>query len=264
MVRVRDEEEFLEPSVRSIWDDVDEVVLIDNASTDGTPSIIERLARERPDRVKPFEYPHSLARIGGETLELRSTPEGRRSPRLSATFYNWCVERCTGPFILKWDGDMIALDAMRSALTRWRNGQEAVLKIQGVNVHPDRKHLVTSASTDREALIAELGYPGLPRWVTKLEKDFREARLFPKQGASYGTRTGWTQTLRTPFVRGPFARCVQVLDEVAYLHLKFCKATPLAAYTPDLARIIAANVAVGRALESNWSAELRRWRLLDD
>jgi hypothetical protein len=43
-----------------------------------------------------------------------------------------------------------------------------------------------------------------------------------------------------------------------FLHMKFCKADPWAGYDPDLARVIAGNVALGLALPSDWRRVLER------
>lgn len=52
---VKDEIEFLPLSVASVIDDVDEVVIVDNESTDGTGEVARELAWKYPSKVKVIE-----------------------------------------------------------------------------------------------------------------------------------------------------------------------------------------------------------------
>jgi cellulose synthase/poly-beta-1,6-N-acetylglucosamine synthase-like glycosyltransferase len=61
MLRVKNDEEFLAAAVRSIIDSVDEVVLVDNGSTDATPKVIAALRAEFPDKVVVYGYPYEIA-----------------------------------------------------------------------------------------------------------------------------------------------------------------------------------------------------------
>lgn len=260
MMRVRNEVEFLEPAVRSIAPLVDEIVIVDNASTDGSADVIAALARRFRKRIVTFRYGHTIGRVGAETWSLAE--RGQRSPRLSSRFYNWCLARCSGPYVLKWDGDMVALDPLAEALAAWRRSERHVLVMHGINVHAGRRHAIAARSGDREALLGRLAVPGLPRWATSLTFDYPEPRLFPKLRARYTTRIRWTQELASPFLTAPLrARAVETIAAPAYLHLKFCKRDPVATYTPDLAGVILGNVAVGPRLSRAQAGTLRRWGL---
>ena len=116
MVRVRNEEEFLFAAVSSIVDLVNEIVIVDNLSSDGTPGVIAALQRKFPTRVSTHSYPFEVRKVGREHWELASQRTRRPSPHLSSTYYNWALRRCRHPFILKWDGDMIACPAFEASL----------------------------------------------------------------------------------------------------------------------------------------------------
>src|SRR5262245_30331261 len=88
MVRVRNEEEFLYASVKSIVDCVDEIVIVDNLSTDRTPLIIGALRGEHPDKVVSYRYPYDIRRVGRENWEMTLRPNGRLSPHLLGNYYN--------------------------------------------------------------------------------------------------------------------------------------------------------------------------------
>ena len=258
MVRVKNEEEFLYPAVKSIIDLVQEVVLIDNASSDGSPSIMERLRAEHPDTVALHVYPHEIRRVGRENWEL-SARDGD-SPSLSANYYNWSLARCRRDYVLKWDGDMVALPSFSDALAAWRRDPRPVMVSNGVNVHPDRRHAIAARATDRESLLAALSVPGLPLWATSLTYDYPEPRLFPREGASYTSDLKWTQILSSPAVdAGP--RNLFKAQSPSYLHMKFCKKDPLSNYTGDLAAAIGGNIAIGEPLRDEWAQVLRRWRI---
>jgi hypothetical protein len=259
MVRVRNEEEFLAVSVRSIADHVDEVLLVDNLSSDATPDVIRSLADAYPEKVVAHRYPHEIRRVGRENWELLGRDKGASSPHLSANYYNWCLERCSHSHVLKWDADMVALERFTARLSRWRRSEAEVLVFHGVNVHPNRRNGVAARCSDRATLLESLSVPALPLWATSLSTDFPEPRLFPRARARYESRNRWTQSLASPFLEAPLAdRCVERIEDPCFLHLKFCKREPLAGYSSDLADVIAGNVALGRSLDEEMRATLRR------
>ncbi len=261
MVRVRNEEEFLYPSVKSIADHVDEIIIVDNLSTDRSPSIIESLRREYPHKAAHYRYPYEIRRVGRETWELASSPAASSSPHLSANYYNWCMRRCTKPFILKWDGDMIATETFYKSIEEWRLSDKPIMVFNGANVHPDLEHLITAKSSDREGLLSSLSVSGLPAWVTSLTYDYPEPRLFPRFLARYDSSNGWTQRLSSPYRDQFGSLCSHRVHDACYLHMKFCKRDPCSGYSSDLKEVISSNVAIGPPLSSEGRKLLRRWQL---
>jgi hypothetical protein len=261
MIRVKDEEEFLYPAVKSIVALVDEIVIVDNLSSDRTPGIIAELGREYPGKVLSHEYRYQLLRRGSENREFAERPETSSSPHLSATYYNWCLRRCRGPFVLKWDGDMIAGDPFETALEEWRASKKLVMMLKGVNVHPDRQHLIAARSVDLEALASGAVVPFLPRWIASMSHTAIEPRLFPKRFARY-RMDRWTQVLESPCVHARGSpESWQGVNEPCFLHLKFCKRAPYSDYSPDVERVISSNVALGPALTPEWRGTLGQWGL---
>ncbi len=262
MVRVKDEEEFLYPAIESIVDYVEEVVIVDNLSSDGSPAIIRSLQQEHPHEVRCYQYNHPLARRGQEHWQLASSDEGRVSPRLSSTYYNWCLERCSEPYILKWDGDMIATAAFHDALETWRHSDKALLSVKGANVHPDRIHLIGARLPEPAPLARALAVPELPKWIGAMSYTSPEWRLFPRFRARYTCGVWWTQTLATPFLnRLVRKRFAQSAGEPCYLHLRFCKRDPYTGYSADFEEVVRSNLALGPELLDEWKEVLRRWNL---
>jgi hypothetical protein len=262
MVRVKNEEEFLYPAIKSVVDHVDEVVVVDNLSSDGTPEVIQALKQEYPDRLCCHEYPYEIRRRGREHWELASTRQGRHSPHLSSTYYNWCLQKCRMPYVLKWDGDMIATPGFLPALEDWRQSRAAVLAIVGANVHPDRRHLIAARSSDASEIVKPLTIPQAPKWVRTMSYTFPEWRLFPRLGARFTNRVWWTQTLQTPYLHPAVKRrFMQRAGEPCFLHLRFCKREPFTGYSQDFREMIRTNLAVGPPLTAEWEQVMRTWGL---
>jgi glycosyltransferase involved in cell wall biosynthesis len=206
MVRVKNEEEFLYPSITSIVDSVDEVVIVDNLSDDQTPSIIRYLVQEHPRKIRAYTYPHRVARPGPENIALAATPEGRKSPELLANFYNWCLRRCTQPYALKWDGDMVAGPEFSRAVETFRQRTDQVMCVSGANVHDSLNRYVMRVD----------GYSPIEHY---------EPRLFLRRFARYADYGSAIETLYTPY-RG--SEWTSVYEPLTYVHLKYCKQDPLA------------------------------------
>jgi len=258
MLRLRNEAEFLTAAVRSIADLVDRILLVDNRSTDATPALIERLLADYSDKAEAHHYRHDVVRVGAENLRLSAAePDSRR---LLSNYYNWCLAHCRTPFVLKWDGDMIALPALADEIAAWRAGGRPILVMNGANVHPDRRHLIRARIEDKALLAAQLETPGLPAWACRLTYDHPEPRLFPRVGAGYESSLGWVERLSSPFAdKGLKETHRHRAAGPCFLHMKFCKADPWAGYSPDLARVIAGNVALGPELAGDWRRVLERY-----
>lgn len=214
MLRVRNEERFLRQAVLSIVDAVDEIVLIDNRSTDGTPAIIADLAKLYPGKIRALSYDHDVLPVGGKAYreEMANDPA---SPRLTANFYNWCTQQCFYPYVIKWDGDMIALPSFAASLAAFRASGAASLYFEGITVHPDGEHEIPNSSNI-------------------------EARVMPKDSVRYVNTPSYEQAA------GPGLRPGMCAWRPLYLHMKYVKAK---ADTPAPADRLSA-LARGIALEA--------------
>lgn len=102
--RVRNEARNLPWVLPGIFAAVDEVLLVDNGSDDGTADVARRVAKEcgASAKLRVLEYPHAVARAGGEHL---ATPAN--SVHSLTHFYNWCFSHVRTTYSMKWDGDMV-------------------------------------------------------------------------------------------------------------------------------------------------------------
>ena len=110
MLRVRNEQDFIEPCLRSIAGFFDEILLVLNQSTDATEARARALGLPH---LRVLSYPFELAPNGPGHDE---GPDD--SVREIAYFYNWCLAQTATRHVCKWDGDMVALPALDAGLKR--------------------------------------------------------------------------------------------------------------------------------------------------
>ena len=126
MLRLKNEQEFIQPCIESIIDWFDEVVVCMQGSSDNTEQIIRDF---NSPKVSIYHYPHDSWPNGDGY--------GKQDPNhpMSRTyFYNWCMERTTRTHVCKWDGDMVALDWLGDEVhDRMRHNPETIW-FKGVDI----------------------------------------------------------------------------------------------------------------------------------
>jgi Glycosyl transferase family 2 len=239
MMRIKNEEKFLRDSVESVLPLVDEVVIIDNDSTDNTPLIAQDLAQLYRRQIRVFHYADAIARVGSENQELASTRSGRRSPRLLANYYNWCLRQCRMSYILKWDGDMVATPNLAVHIEHFRNSSDLVMKIFGANLHPDRYHLVGASADTQQEIQTRMETPmSVENWTAPYTD--LEPRLFPRVLARYRTDFWWCESLDTPWMPWSISP-----EDCGFIHLKYCKPDPYENWSPDFSAVIQSGIVPG-------------------
>ncbi len=218
-IRVLNEEKFLEASVLSIIDFVDEILLIDSNSTDKTPDIIKKLEDEYPKKVVPLNYPFRACKVGREHFDLFIMEPD--SERLLSNFYNWCLSKCSMPYAMKWDGDMIALDGLGESINFFRSSDHHVVSLFGYNIHPDMEHLIKIQKGTKITVPVVGGIPfSFANYIAPLTSP--EKRIFIRKLYMYVPRYWWCEDLFSPF---EFLMEKQVLEIgiPTYIHMKYCK-----------------------------------------
>lgn len=120
VLRIKNEAANLPFVLPPLFRSVDQVVIVDNQSTDGSAELAADLAERAgvSDRLVLVSYPVDVSKCG---TEHRMTPPS--SVRSLCHFYNWSFSHATTRYVAKWDGDMMLTAAgehmMRSLAWRF-------------------------------------------------------------------------------------------------------------------------------------------------
>lgn len=160
LLRVKDEARNLRWVLPPLFEAVDRLILIDNASTDGTSDVAREVAEDwsATDRLQVLDYPHALARCGPEHL---ATPPN--SVHSLVHFNNWALSKAQTGYVIKWDGDMVL---SRDGVRILRDIGSKLAGARSVLSFPYHALYVTSDSTayvDPEMRRSEIwGWPNDP------------------------------------------------------------------------------------------------------
>jgi hypothetical protein len=228
MVRVKNEEEFLAASILSIADFTDEIVIIDNMSTDGTPAVIEELKGKLGSKLACYVYPHPLARVGEEHhATYRANPA---SPALLHNFCNWCFSKCTMPFIMTWDGDMVALDNFAPHIANFKRSGDLQFNFGGHNVSSDFRHVLS--------------------WTAGIEPRVYPQRFAQSVFGEFGGEVlnSWVAPENT-----------LVVQEPVYAHMKYCKKDPGSNQSPEFRKALEAGIQIVGEIPENVRVALEEY-----
>jgi hypothetical protein len=104
IIRAKNEELNIRLCIESVIDLVDEVIFVNNNSTDNTLKIIEEL-ENKYIHLKVYNYFINVNKVGVEHEEAIKT--GNKNTL--GNFYNWCLSKSTKKNIIKWDADFICI-----------------------------------------------------------------------------------------------------------------------------------------------------------
>lgn len=104
LIRAKNEEFLVESCIKSIVEIADEIVFVDNGSTDKTFEIISRFANLY-NNIKIYRYNINVPKAG----KLHELMVESGSQNTLATYYNWCLSKVTRYNVIKWDCDFIAI-----------------------------------------------------------------------------------------------------------------------------------------------------------
>jgi hypothetical protein len=126
VMRIKDECDWVRLSILSILDFADEIVFVDNGSTDGTLELVRALKDDWGiAKLKLFTFPP----IDGVKIKTHQ-------------LYNFAFGQATKTWVFKWDGDFIARTNQRYSIMElkemWGEYRQRadVLRIGGPNLMP--------------------------------------------------------------------------------------------------------------------------------
>jgi glycosyltransferase involved in cell wall biosynthesis len=104
VLRLKNEARSLPWSLPGVLRSVEQAIVVDNDSTDGTAEVARRVAAQTglEGRLQVLSYPFAIARCGPE--HLQTFPDSVHS---LTYFYNWSFSHVRTRYALKWDGDMV-------------------------------------------------------------------------------------------------------------------------------------------------------------
>jgi glycosyltransferase involved in cell wall biosynthesis len=104
IIRAKNEELNIEQCIESVIDLVDEIIFVDNGSTDNTYQLVKKYAAIY-SKIKLYSYNIAVSKVG---VEHKAALESEHKNTLG-TFYNWCLSKATFNNVFKWDADFICI-----------------------------------------------------------------------------------------------------------------------------------------------------------
>lgn len=181
MLRVKNESNMIAHCIHSIVDVFDEIVVIDNGSTDSTMDILLTLQIQykATDKIKIFSYPHEIAKCG---LDNKHTVEN--SVHSLAFYYNWCLHQCQYSYVCKWDADMLLSQA---------TGEQTRLRKSFLS-------MATSPSRQLGSLPVQTAYiDAQGDFYSDATEVNEETRLFPNCPSTYFRKADQWEVLETTY-----------------------------------------------------------------
>ena len=163
MIRVKNEGLNIYNVLNSIKNCFDEIVVIDNNSSDNTIPEIDRAAKDFPllkTKLKVHHYKFEIAKCGIDNFR-----EPQNSPNSLASFYNYSLKKCNFSKVCKWDGDMFLPRSMEKSfqnfiqkvLTTDASSEDSTVfgVMKGVTVYKgsNSKFYCRPSASEREARI---------------------------------------------------------------------------------------------------------------
>ena len=158
MLRIKNEEMNIKNVLLGIVSVFDEIILVDNNSTDQTLAIVKQLKEDNEDfkdKLKIYNYPFPVAKCGIDNFK---THPG--SINSLAYFYNYALSKCNFSHVMKWDGDMLLplflKDDFKNYIYKLINDKNPVLGIpKGLTVYKgfDGKYYYRANSFEEEIRI---------------------------------------------------------------------------------------------------------------
>jgi hypothetical protein len=120
LIRIKNEEETIKKCILDIVDIADEIIVVDNNSTDKTLSIILELEKMY-DNIFVYQYHINVPRYGIEHIENNRKIDINKNNTLT-NYYNWTESKSTYDKKIKWDGDFYCIrQNLINLLNKYRN-----------------------------------------------------------------------------------------------------------------------------------------------
>jgi hypothetical protein len=185
LIRAKNEAPTIQACLLAIAGLGDEIILVDNDSSDATAAIAERL-KSTCFELQTFRYPYRIPKAGAE----HAAEVFGGGCNTLGHYYNWCLARAGRSNIIKWDADYIALRDNLAEMIRLYDlrtrADSFVLWFSGLEVYTDgERHWVDTRSAHSEFRVFSAAHGhqwvNLPPW-----EEIDQAVLFRAQKLFYG------------------------------------------------------------------------------
>ena len=175
IMSAKNEARFIEKSIDSCINVLDELVVVYNDCTDETPEILERKQKQYPDKLKVYKYEHHVLgfNLTREELEYaKGLPED--SPHLFCNQRNYSLSKVSYKYVIKIDSDQIYWE---DGIKLWRDICCRKVQIKW-NIGLILGWFFMMYISAYRRLSVRLGYPCLwmiPDWlIFALKKDYSD------------------------------------------------------------------------------------------
>ena len=104
LLRAKNAERFIEIAISSVADLVDEIIVVDNNSQDGTFELLKNLELQF-NNLFVYQYNIDIPKVGSD----HESAVKLGSLNTLGTYYNWCLSKVTTSNVLKWDADFVCI-----------------------------------------------------------------------------------------------------------------------------------------------------------
>lgn len=108
VLRVKNEEAFIEACVESCISALDELIITYNDCTDNSEAEIEKIQKKYPDKIKVYKYTPNIIAFNlteKEYNDIKNAPEN--SVHLFANYSNYALSKSSYKYVMKIDADQI-------------------------------------------------------------------------------------------------------------------------------------------------------------
>lgn len=194
IIRAKNEAHNIENCIRSIAPHVDEVIFVDNGSTDNTRLIVEKLQKEYFN-IKVYSYPVVIPRAG----EDHAKAVFNHSTNTLGHYYNWCLEKSTMVNFAKWDADYVCISENFKEMLKMynlrRRGDNFSLWFSGLEVYTDGgKYWVDQNSCHSEYRVFSRKHGA--HWVNLPPWEEMEQSYLYKSNKMYYTKPVYVELFR--------------------------------------------------------------------
>ena len=188
VLRVKNEARSLPWALPGVLRSVEQTIVVDNGSTDGTPEVALRVAEQLGygQRLRVLSYPFSVSRCGPE--HLWTYPDSVHS---LTYFYNWSFSHVLTRYALKWDGDMVLTPEGEGVL------RDLAWQLQGIDAAITMRRDPVYVESERVAYVDAVqgkaepwGWRNSPAYT--FSKAFDWELMMPRPGDSLTRLPDWT------------------------------------------------------------------------